>query len=662
MLNRRVLLDAAAGLGLAMVPHISRAAEAAGPKRLPLDFFARRPLLEQASLSPDGKLLAAIVNNGKNSLIVARPATGGQFTVLVSTDNLEFSINWINWVNNERLVISTRNPSNREADYVGRFATTETRLFAVNADGSQLINLVKNRGAAAKNLEWAIAQDKVVDWLPKDGKHILLALPSSERRVEPAVFKVNVYTAERSTYAGSKERVFDWMTDQNHQVRVGLGRTDNNERTVWVCDPAGKNWRQISQTPALSSAGFAPMGFGLDPNLLYVRALHEGLVAVFVLDLREPDAKPQLKLAHPRYDLRGGLVHDASGEAVGVGSMALGDSSKYFWDERYKEFQRALDEALPNRFNGFYGASRDGTTFFVHSAELGKPESFFLGQFGEQPRLQLLAQSYPELQDQGLASKRSFEMLARDGMKLHGYLCFPPGLDAKSGKLPLVVFPHGGPHSSDGPEFDSWAAFMADRGCLVMQLNFRGSSGYGYKHLEAGYRQWGRAMQEDLEDGVAELVKRGQVDPARVVIVGGSYGGYAALMGLVKTPDLYRGAFTFAPVADLVEMASDDGQWGRREMVRRTVGDARDDKDMLMAASPCLHAQRIKAPVVLVHGTHDRVVEIRHSELMAEALKAAGKPCRFIKQDRGDHHLSHLGYRTELFAALEAFLAQTLGV
>lgn len=660
-----------AGIGLAasgMVPLLSAQAQAAKSAPVPMEAFARRPLLEQLSLSPDGKLLAAIVNSGKDSLIVVRPTAGGAFKTLARTDNLELMFNWIKWVNNERLVFSTRHPSGRREkdNLIGNVEATETRLHAINADGSNLLNLIKNWGASGKNLEWAYEQDNVIDWMRGDGKHILITLPASELNGWPAVFKVNVDTAERTGYSNSnsRERIYGWMTDDSHRVRLGMARTTHGERerVIHVCDPDGSNWRVLSQMRWLSPDVWWPLGFGLDPNLLYVWARHEGLAAVFTLDLRQPDAKLQLKLAHPRYDLNGSLIYDLKGEAVGVRQQALGDSSSFYWDERYKELQLALDEALPDRFNQLYSASRDGRTFVVRSDEPGRPPCFYIGYIGEQARMELLADCYPELLDQPLASKRPFDMKARDGMELHGFLAFPPGTDEKSGKLPLVVYPHGGPHAADGPEFSPRAAFMADRGCLVMQLNFRGSTGYGRKYLEAGYRQWGRAMQEDLEDGVAELVKRGLADPARVVIVGGSYGGYAALMGLIKTPDLYRGGFAIAPVTDLLEMAEDDGQWGWREETRAWVGDFRDDKDLLRANSPCLHAARIKVPVALVHGTHDRVVHYRHSEKMAEALKAAGKPHQLIRQQHGDHYLSHQGYRLELHAALEKFLRQTLGV
>ena len=661
-MNRRDCLRLSAQMVAAgSLPLWMDAAGAAEAGPLPLEFFARRPLLEDVILSPDGRHVAAIANNGQESVVVVRPTDGGEFNGLLGTDNLEYTINWIRWINNERLAISMAYPSNREEAWIGRFATTESRLFAINLDGSNLLNLVKRKSSASTELKWAIDQDNVVDWLPNDGKHILMALSSSERFPEPSVQKVNVYTAERSTYADRMDDVWHWRTDQAHRVRIGIGVTPEGERTVQVCNPDGSQWRLISKTPAFSSASLWPLGFGLDPHLLYVLALHEGLDAVFTLDLRNLDAKPQLKLSHPRYSLGGSLLYDERGEAVGVRKLVQGDSSSFYWDERYKQMQQDLDAAFPKRFNALYGKSRDGKTFIATSDAPGEPERFLLVRFGDAPSVKLLALSYPELQKQRVAVKEALTVKARDGLSIPGYLSFPPALAASDRKkLPLVVLPHGGPQAADDVAFDAMSAFLADRGYLVLQLNFRGSTGHGQAHLDAGLRRWGLEMQEDLEDGVAELVRQGLADPARVAIVGGSYGGYAALMGLIKTPDLYRCAFAIAPVTDLLDFTEDHGQGSAREAIRRQIGDSRDDKDRLRATSPCFQAHRITKPVYIVHGTLDRSVPYRHATRMVEALKAAGKPHVFVSQEKGDHYMSHLPYRKQTYAAMETFLAQHL--
>jgi len=641
----------------AVAPLMAKNNEAA--LRLPLDAFARRPLMQMVALSPNGKRLAAIVNSESGSALVTRAVDGGPIQPVMNTDNLGSIINWVEWVNNDRLVLSIRFPSRRQIGYVQTIDTMESRLLAVNADGSQAINLIKERGSAVKNLRWAVQQDRVLDWLPEDGKHVLLALPASEDRFESAIYKVNVYTAERSHYADSRRDVYGWITDNLHRPRVAIGRRDNDrsETFIEVCDADGRNWRLLTEFGPFSKDGFDPLGFGLDPDLLYVSAKHQGLDAVFTLNLRDPKALPQLKLAHPRYDLDGALVHDERGEAVGIHETLSGDSGAFYWGERYKSMLQALDEALPQRRNYLYSGSSDGRTYVVRSAADGVPSAYYLVRFGEDSQMSQLANSYPELQGHELPRKKFITLKARDGLELPSYLTLP---DGPGKKLPLVVFPHGGPQAADGPEFDSWVSFMVNRGCAVLQVNFRGSTGYGFAHMEAGLRRWGLEMQEDLEDAVAECMKRGVADASRIAIVGASYGGYAALMGVVKTPDLYKGAFAFAPVTDLVELTDEEGQYSSKETIRRQIGNARDDKVRLQATSPNLHADKIKVPVVLIHGTQDRQAKYQHSVWMAEALKAAGKEYKFLTQDKGDHQLSHFPYRRQLFQELEAFLDKVL--
>lgn len=614
--------------------------------------------MEGVQISPDGSKLAAIINSGDMSLLVTRDIAGGEIKPLMSGNNLEFHFNWFQWVNAERLIVSLRYPSSRADSHTQLIETTETRLLAINADGTKGLNLVKESALNGDMLRWAVLQDKVVS-IFEDGQHLLLALPASEDTYDHAVYKINVYTAQRSHYANSRKRVTDWIADQQHRVRIGIGRDSESVTAYWVCDVDGSNWRLLSQGGAFDAEVMRPLGFGLDPHLLYVRAAHEGLQAVHRLDLRKPGAALELVYADPKRDVGSSLIRDGRGEVVGVGVTNIGDSSASFWDPRFKEWQAAIDKALPGSYNHIDSCSRDSRVLVIESEPKGRPPRFQLLQLGDKPSMQLVAQSYPELEGVEIGAKKSISFKARDGMEIHGYLTLPP--HAVKGKaLPMVVFPHGGPQSLDGPDFDYWVAFMADRGYAVLQVNFRGSTGYGQAFMEAGLRRWGLEMQDDLTDAVAEAVRRGVADPARVAIVGASYGGYAALMGAAKTPDLYRGAFAFAPVTDLHLYAAEAVDDYGRDTIRRQIGDPSADRKQLMDTSPCRLAARIQVPVVLVHGTLDRQVEHKHSVLMAEALKAAGKPHEFITQKGGDHQLSHLPYRRQLFTALEQFLDRVL--
>lgn len=656
-MHRRIVLQQIA-LGALTLPVMGRAAEQAKTAVLPSENFVRRPLMESVRLSPDGTKLAAIINSGNNSLLVTRAAAGGAIVTVMHTDNLEFLFNWFTWVNSDRLVISLRYPYQRAIPGSMKVVhTMETRLLAADADGANVINVLKSKGLSGST-GWATSQDNVIDWLPDDGKHILLTLPDTDQDHEVSVFKVNVYTGQRQHYHGKRFEVHNWLTDSQHRVRVGIGYSQKSETIVWICDPDGENWRELNRSEAFSESSMTPLGFGLDPNILYVSALHEGLGALHTVDLRDKTPQLKLKLSHPRYDLNGRLIRNGVGEAVGVVSSTPLSSSVHYWDPAFTAWQEQANKALPNRLNFIAHASRDEALCVLISEAPNRPSDFYLCA-RESGNTRMLSSRYPELQGKPLAIKKHFSFSARDGLKIPGYLSLPPGSAGKN--LPLVIFPHGGPQHSDGPEFDYWVAFMADRGYAVLQPNFRGSTGYGKAFMDAGLRRWGLEMQDDLTDAVGELVRTGVADPQRVAIAGASYGGYAALMGVCKTPKLYKGAFAFAPVTDLVELAADAGQFSRREAIRRQIGEASDDKERLQATSPRLLASRIEVPVVLVHGTHDRQAAFDHSVWMADALKEHGKRHQFIKLDRGDHQLSHLPYRRQVFELLESFLLDSVG-
>ena len=622
--------------------------------------FARRPLLEGVTLSPDGKRLAAIVNRGNLSVLVTRPSEGGEFMQVLAGDNLDFQFTDFRWVSNERLVVRLRMAGERQVGMASWAAVMETRLIAVNPDGSKTLNLVRSN-ASQGSTRFANSQDEVVDWLPDDGEHLLLALPATDFNPARAVYKVNVNTGRRTLYHDSRGNIHRWLTDRTHRVRLGL-EADAGRLAWWACDAEGKTWRRLASFGILDAAEIEPLGFGLDPNQLYVLAQHGGLRAVHRMDLREAEPRLQLVLADPRVDLGGSLIHDPrSGEAVGISASRESGSSAYFWDPGYQRLIAAVDQALPGRRNELLQQLADGSTYLMRSSGNAIPGEYLLGRRA-QGALAVLAECHPQLDPARLAPQQALTLRARDGLALPCLLTLPR--DRPPRRLPLVLLPHGGPQAHDSIGYHPWVAFLADRGYAVLQVNFRGSTGYGQAFMELGLKRWGLEMQDDLSDAVLGLVARGIADRERLAVAGASYGGYAALMAGVRTPELFKGLFAFAPVTDLVELAREAErpwrQWqGHR--LRRQLGDLEHDRDRLVATSPARQAARIQSPVLLIHGTLDRQAEHEHSVWMAEALQKAGKPCRFISQPRGDHQLSHQAHRNQLFSELEAFLRQTIG-
>jgi dipeptidyl aminopeptidase/acylaminoacyl peptidase len=291
------------------------------------------------------------------------------------------------------------------------------------------------------------------------------------------------------------------------------------------------------------------------------------------------------------------------------------------------------------------------------------PPIYYLVDFAKKSA-DIVNEAYPLLVGVKLGAVRDFAYEARDKYALTAYLTLPPGAEEK--KLPLVVMPHGGPEWRDTPGFDWLAQFLASRGYAVLQPQFRGSTGFGQAHADAGRRQWGLRMQDDVTDGVRALIDKGIADPKRVCIVGWSYGGYAALAGATFTPELYACAASIAGVSDLPDMVGFEFRSGGRESNslvywRDHIGAPTDPQ--VIANSPARSAGTVRAAILLIHGVDDTVVPISQSQHMARALKTAGKSYELIELPGEDHWMmTSSSSRIRTLTELERFLGKYLSV
>ncbi len=634
----------------------------AAPKPAPVEHFAALPMLSQVKLSPDGQKLAYLMSRGGNTYLVTRAVAGnGATKALLSTDNKEYYFKWIRWANNDRIVVSLRYASRR--NFV---ATIETRLLSIKAEGSDVVSLVhaeRVSGSIGGATVVRQIQDRVIDWLPADGQHLLLEL-AEPGTATPAVFKVNLNTGRRLIVKAPERHVEHWVTDVQGRVRAAV-RRDEGTSEVRVASVDGQEWRTL-WAYRRGEPSVSPMGFGLDPNELYIRADHEGRRAVFSVRLDDPALKRTLRFADPEHDAYGGLVRSpATGEVIGLrrsaeGDDEDGDARAHFWNAAWRAQMRAVDAGLPQRDNYLLDISRDEQRYLVYSESSRQPAEYYLGdrKTGE---LSLLGGTYPDIDVATLSGKHRLPFKSRDGLQLDSYLTLPKGRTVGDGgaPLPMVLLSHVGWRSSVG--FNPWTHFLANRGYAVLQVYSRGSDGYGHEFRAAGFPRWGLEMQDDLTDGVVWAIAQRVADPSRVCTVGTNYGGYAALMGVVKTPELYRCAVSFAGVSDLPDLLMQMRSYvGGDEQGEQVIGDFWGDRERLLATSPARQAERIRVPVLLVHGTQDRSIPVEQSETMAKALKRAGKPYRYIEQEGGDHLLSRYEHRLEFFKAMESFLDEHL--
>lgn len=286
----------------------------------------------------------------------------------------------------------------------------ETRLFAVNHDGSNMLNLVKAVSEQQKQqLSFVTAQDRVIDMLKDDGQHILLQLPQ-ERYGPPAVFKVNVYTADRKHYADSRREISSWTTDQQHRVRIGSGfdRTTGEGFTI-ACDPDGKTWREVARSKVFDESPITPLGFGKDPHKLFIRKQHQGFDAIFTLDLSGNGKEPELFHAAPEIHLNGNLIFDADDEPVGVRYTSDGRRYRHYWAEHYKALQAEINQGLPQLTNNIASSSRDGKRHIVYANSSTEPGIYALAAFDGDPGFVLLGRTYPELRGKAISVKQAMD-------------------------------------------------------------------------------------------------------------------------------------------------------------------------------------------------------------------------------------------------------------
>ncbi|CAE6699517.1 MAG: S9 family peptidase [Nitrospira sp.] len=632
-----------------------------GSTPLPTAAFASLPRIESIQLSPSGRHLAVLRNHDGQTFLDTQTLAGQDVHRVVSTDNREYIITWFRWVNDERLLVSIRFAATRDA-----IDSIETRLLAVNRDGTEQIPNVFKQSAFPSifgKKHFPQFQDQLVGTIPGDPRHVLLAL-DLEHPNAPDVYKVDVYSGERQLVQANPSSKSDasaiahWIADRAGRVRAGVGQFHTAVHAI-VRLPESSLWRELADYDLAKETGLVPLAFDADPAWLYVRDQHRGKAAIFKLNVTDLTADRILVVADPKFDLNGELVYAPGRKKVVGVRYSPADERVLFWDFDAQRLQARIDRALPARVNVIHSSSDDGRLHIVKASSAVLPPQWWI--FDEHDgRMVLLGKSYPDLEGAGLASPTTTYVTARDGKELQVFLTVPKDRDPRH--LPMIVFPHGGPASRSPGAFNYWTQWFASRGWAVLEPRFRGTEGYGDEWLRVGFQRWGLEMQDDVTDAVQYAIRSGIANANRICIVGAGYGGYAALMGVVKTPDLYRCAVSLGGVTDLPELVS-DSRWylNQKPMVEMRIGSWWNDRERLRETSPVFHAQEMRTPLLLMHGLMDRSVPVSQGRALAEALRSSGKSIyTYVELPVADHALHREEDRQRVFSELEAFLGQYL--
>ncbi len=615
------------------------AAGAEAPR--PVADFARLPFMENPQLSPDGKRIAAqVASNGKQFL--AMISLDGAPVRLAGAGKLD--LNWFRWVNGDWLVASV-------ADVVP-VAGTEiyaTRLLRVGADFTGM----KILGGS----ELGQYADRLV-WVAHDGSaRILLgrqtSIYASNEGFYPDVVEIDLASGKMSRAQKSTGGVMHWYADGQGVVRMGVGHSmDGRSQRLLYRSARGGEMKTVDRADRRKDEALTrPIAFLPDgKTALAISDDAEGYSVLHELDLES--LKPGKKLfGRKGYDIEYPLLDGTRSTLLGV--PVVEDRMRVHWtDPELVEVQAAIDAAVgPTRHARIVSWSNDRVRLLVHVGTASDPGRFYIFD-RTSGRMQHLSYVNEAIKAP-LHPVSTIRYKARDGLEIPAILTLPKGREAKG--LPLIVMPHGGPQVRDSEEWDWWAQFMADRGYAVVKPNYRGSAGFGSRFLERGEGQWGLSMQDDLNDAVTHLAGLGLADPKRVCMVGASYGGYAAMRAAQRDGALYRCAVSFAGVSDLVRLKGYNARFlyggVRGDFLKRQAPD-------LALVSPANFATEFSTPILLVHGREDKRVPVSQSRIMAERLKAAGKPVLWVEQKEGDHHLSREADRLQFLELLEGFLKE----
>lgn len=626
----------------------------------PVASFFENDAFGGAVLSPNGTFLAVRLSKPgrRDFLAVVEFATRAAKVVAEYRDA---DVADFQWVNDRRLVYNLRDSTDNYASY-----DYGPGLYAVDRDGERKKQLAaRNRGqnapqpwntllmsqAGSQNSDWLYVERPMFD---KNNKYFGTRLR-----------RINTVTGEGEVASEPDVEVSSFMLDARGEPRLALLNTDL-QRTIYYRDETTDKWRELASYEIYKNLGseIKPLGFGPDGALYVIARAGDDLATLRTLDLANGTVSKDALVATAGYDFAGELVQNEKMLGVRFTTDAL---TNLWFDSTMKALQEAIDKALPRTINLISVPARPAAPWVLVEAYSDlQPSSYFLYDT-KSGQLDPIGQAYPRIDSAGMGRQRAVQFKARDGLDLSGLLTLPSGGASKN--LPMVVLVHGGPWARGSSwGWDPQSQFLASRGYAVLEVEFRGSTGFGVKHFEAGLKQWGLAMQNDLADGTRWAIGQGIADPQRICIAGASYGGYAALMGLINDPSLYRCAINWMGVTDIKLMFT--GTWFSKSDLSEAslqygmpvlIGDIKKDAAQLQATSPIQQAARIHQPVLLAYGGEDKRVPIHHGKQFYSAVKKHNSQVEWVEYSEEGHGWRLPENRIDFWGRVERFLGKHIG-
>ncbi|MDP3435437.1 MAG: S9 family peptidase, partial [Bacteroidota bacterium] len=581
--------------------------------QIPIEDFFRNPEKTAFRLSPNGEYFSYLAP-WESRLNVFVQKVGADSAVRITSETARDIAGYL-WKGNNRILFLKDTGGDENF-----------QLYGVNIDGT---------GQKGLTVFEKVRTDLIDDLEDVEGEVIVGLNKRNPQVFDP--FRLNVNSGEMVQLAENPGNIVGWMTDHDGKLRVAFS-TDGVNQTILFRETEQDTFRSVLTTNFKES--LSPFLFTFDNKMLYASSNLGRDKSVLVLFDPVEGKEKEIVFETQDADIEGVDYSKKDKKLLSV-SWTTDLEKEHFFDAEAESMKKKLQEKLPGYLVNIGSKNKAEDKFMVRTYSDKSRGAYYMYDkiSGE---LTKLAELTPWLKENDLCDMKPISYQSRDGLKISGYLTLPKGYNPKN--LPVVINPHGGPWARDYWGFNPEVQFLTNNGYAVLQMNFRGSTGFGREFWEASFKQWGRTMQDDISDGVKWLVDQGIADPKRVAIYGGSYGGYATLAGLTLTPELYAAGVDYVGVSNMFTfMNTIPPYWEPlRAMFYEMVGNPKADSLLLAEVSPVFLVDKIKAPLFVAQGANDPRVNIAESDQIVAALKSRGIDVEYLVKDNEGH-----GFRNE---------------